>query len=596
MIAATRLIVLLILVVPRFVPAAQAAGTGPQSVLVIYGEAGPVPAIASFDQGIKATLNSGSTGSLRIYTESLDSSWVTDPRSEQALAELLARKYAGRKFDLVVPCLDSAIRFTLRHRATLFLGVPVVFCGASPAIREAALASDVTGVAMLFDWGATVDLALRLHPNTERVVYVGGASRIARDYEAEARQAFTRFVPPDAATDRESFLAAGVRSIVLVPLAAGDEIIGVLSLDTVWSERRWSEELIGRLPLVAEILADGLARMRADSVLRESEQRFQLMAESAPVLIWMAGADARRTYFNRRWLDFTGRGLEQELGDGWTEGIHPDDRRSCLDGYVRAFAARQDFTLEYRLRGADGSYRWVLDHGAPRIEPRGSFRGYVGSCVDTTDLKATQQALLDSNGLQRAVFASLQGRLAAINREGIIVAANEMWMHWARDHDPDLAIGVSYLDVCRKAAATGDPVATSVLEAIESVLKGRTSRASLEYRSTEPGGDCWFEMTVEPLQQSEGGAIVSHVDVTRRRRAEDDARHQRDELAHVLRATTMGELAGALAHEINQPLAAILTNARAAGRTLADPGRDPEDLSETLADIAQDAKRAAEII
>jgi PAS domain S-box-containing protein len=403
-------------------------------------------------------------------------------------------------------------------------------------------------------------------------------------------------LPPAAVPDREGLLAAGVRSIVLVPLTAGDESLGVLSLETVGSERAWPEGLVGRLPLLREIFVEVLARRHAESVLRESEQRFRLLAEAAPVMIWMSGPDALCTYFNRRWLDFTGRRLEQELGDGWTKGVHPDDLDGCLDGYWRAFAAQEEFTLEYRLRGADGRYRWVLDHGTPRTEANGRFRGYIGSCVDTTDLKAAQQALLESTRLQRAVFASLQGRLAALDRDGVIVAVNEMWTRFARDHAMDLAIGVNYLDVCRKEAAAGSVQAPAVLDAVESVLGKRSPRATLEYPWAGRDGECWFEMRVEPLQRAEGGAIVLHVDVTRRRRAEDDARRQRDELAHVLRTATMGELAGALAHEINQPLAAILTNAQAARRTLAGPSRDPVEMQEILTDIGADAKRAAEII
>ena len=171
----------------------EASWANPRSVLLIYGEAGPVPAIASFDRGIKSALVSDSTAPLRFYTESLDSSWQNDARYEEALAKFLVHKYAGRTFDVIVPCLDSAIQFTLQRRETLFPGVPVVFCGASPTIQETALPSDVTGVTMRFDWGATVDLALRLHPDTDRIVYVGGVSGAARAYEADARRAFSKF-------------------------------------------------------------------------------------------------------------------------------------------------------------------------------------------------------------------------------------------------------------------------------------------------------------------------------------------------------------------------------------------------------------------
>jgi signal transduction histidine kinase len=153
---------------------------------------------------------------------------------------------------------------------------------------------------------------------------------------------------------------------------------------------------------------------------------------------------------------------------------------------------------------------------------------------------------------------------------------------------------LNYLDVGRKAAGAGEPHAAAMLDAIESVLQERTSRALIEYSWCD--GDRWFEMAVEPFQRPEGGAIVLHVDVTRRRLAEDEARRQRDELAHVLRSATMGELAGALAHEINQPLAAILTNAQTARQIADSSGHGPDDLQATLADIGNDAKRAADII
>ena len=188
-----RLTVLLVLIASVLMPFPEASGANPRSVLLIYGEAGPVPAIASFDRGIKSALLSDSTAPVRFYTESLDSSWQTDATYEDVLAKLLVHKYAGRKLDVIVPCLDSAIQFTLQRRETLFPGVPVVFCGASSAIQETELPPDVTGVAMRFDWGATDDLVLRLHPDTDRIVYVGGVSGAARAYEAEARRAFAKF-------------------------------------------------------------------------------------------------------------------------------------------------------------------------------------------------------------------------------------------------------------------------------------------------------------------------------------------------------------------------------------------------------------------
>jgi PAS domain S-box-containing protein len=115
---------------------------------------------------------------------------------------------------------------------------------------------------------------------------------------------------------------------------------------------------------------------------------FRASADDAPVMLWLAGPDNRCTFFNREWLEFTGRTLSQELGWGWLEGVHRDDRQTCIQRSRQAFKAREPFTLEYRLRRADGRYRWMLGHGSPRIDAGGVFRGYAGSCADITDRKA----------------------------------------------------------------------------------------------------------------------------------------------------------------------------------------------------------------
>ena len=214
------------------------------------------------------------------------------------------------------------------------------------------------------------------------------------------------------------------------------------------------------------VVLDISDRKRAEESLRESEARFRTMANSAPVMIWVSGVDQLCTFFNKGWLDFTGRTLEQEIGNGWLSEVHPEDMNRCIETYSERFHARQEFTMEYRLRRHDGEYRWLLDQGTPRFDGDGTFLGYIGSCIDISD----------------------------------------------------------------------------------------------------------------------------------RKRSESESIKHRDELAHVTRVSTMGELAASLAHELNQPLTAILSNAQAAQRFLSTKPSDVEEVREILEDIVGDNKRAGEVI
>jgi PAS domain S-box-containing protein len=127
--------------------------------------------------------------------------------------------------------------------------------------------------------------------------------------------------------------------------------------------------------------------------LRETDVRFQIMADTSPVLLWMSGTDGLCNFFNQRWLEFTGRTLEMELGNGWAEGVHHEDFQRCMDTYLDAFVAHRAFRMEYRLRRADGRYRWLLDTGVPRFAPSGTFAGFIGSCIDITDSKLARDEL-----------------------------------------------------------------------------------------------------------------------------------------------------------------------------------------------------------
>jgi PAS domain S-box-containing protein len=139
-------------------------------------------------------------------------------------------------------------------------------------------------------------------------------------------------------------------------------------------------------------------RKQAEAAVRESEERFRLLANSAPVLIWTSRTDKLCDYVNRTWLDFTGRTLDEELGDAWAKGIHTEDVKSALDIYTSAFDRREPFKMEYRLRRYDGEYRWMVDRGVPRFNTDGSFAGYVGSCSDITERRLAADALTTLSG------------------------------------------------------------------------------------------------------------------------------------------------------------------------------------------------------
>jgi PAS domain S-box-containing protein len=148
-----------------------------------------------------------------------------------------------------------------------------------------------------------------------------------------------------------------------------------------------SGAVVGLLGLFSDITG---RRLEVERV-RESEELFRNMASCAPVMLWMSDRDKLCYFFNQGWLDFTGRTMEQEVGDGWTEGVHPDDFQQCVETYRSAFDARRPFEMEHRLRRHDGEYRWILDRGTPRFGSHGEFMGYIGCAADITERKQVEE-------------------------------------------------------------------------------------------------------------------------------------------------------------------------------------------------------------
>jgi signal transduction histidine kinase/integral membrane sensor domain MASE1 len=214
--------------------------------------------------------------------------------------------------------------------------------------------------------------------------------------------------------------------------------------------------------------------------------------------------------------------------------------------------------------------------------------------------RQAEDALRTSETMKSAILASLTSMVAVLDREGRVIAVNRNTAQCTHGHgatwDAGIDMGVSYLDVCRHAAREGEPFAAEALGGIEEVLDGSRTGFSLAYPWSISGIERWFALSVVPLGRPEGGAVVSQTDITERKRAELEAQRSRQELAHFTRVSTIGELAASLAHELSQPLTAILTNAQAARRFLGATPPAIDELHGILSDIVDDDRRAGEVI
>ena len=332
-------------------------------------------------------------------------------------------------------------------------------------------------------------------------------------------------------------------------------------------------------------------RATGETELRESESRFRIVADAAPVLIWMAGVDKLCTFFNKPWLRFTGRSLEQEMGNGWAEGVHPDDLQKCLKIYSEAFDARKAFVMQYRLRRYDGEYRWISDQGVARYDARGNFAGYIGSCVDVTELLNKERALREFE--ERVVLAAQAAHLGVWEMD---TTTYELWMS-----DGARALFQFDSETRLDYAAVQDRVHPEDRALRDSAVKGAVetqSQFEIEYRVLLPDGTLrWIGSRGRCVTGENGTRLLGvSIDITPRKLAEADALRHREELGHMSRVAAMGELTASIAHELNQPLSGITSNASAGQRFIDRGDVDLRELRELLGDIVADGRRAGDVI
>jgi len=335
------------------------------------------------------------------------------------------------------------------------------------------------------------------------------------------------------------------------------------------------------------------------TVLKEVEAKIRLIINTVPGLLWTARPDGWVDFLNQRWLDYTGMTLEQGLGWAWQPGYHPDDLGNLLSKWRTAVAERKPLEVEARLRRFDGEYRWFLKRAFPLFDNAGNVLGWYGGNIDIHDLKEARVALEEALARIKKSEASLRTIIDTIpalawssEADGSVEFVNLRWSNYtgltteqARGWGWQAAIhaeDVVWLsDQRRITMASGKPFE----------LEARMRRYDGQYR--------WFMHRAEPLLDEHGRIVKwygTNTDIDDRKRAEEALRRAQAELTHITRITTMGELTASIAHEVNQPLTAVVNNANACLSLLPNGTPSLEEVREALTEILEDADRASAVI
>lgn len=490
----------------------------PKNILILYSFA--ERSLWEPVDDLKNSIRQRVSGPINFNVEYLESQRFEDSSYEKSLSETMARVYRKEKIDLVIVAAYPALAFAIRHRDEIFPEAPIIFSYVHASrFEQQKPPPGVTGVTVSIDIDGTVDLALRLHPDTANAAVVTGPSEFQRFWMNATRKAmllhpkvklvevngqpaeslasrlaslpphtavFFELVPlgssqpvqgvfeslaltgklfptycffrnycvgrggtigsyPDYAeqTERTSAIVARIFSgespdAIRIEHDSGTRVyadwrelqrwkiaesalppgsVVVFREPTVWE--KYEEYFIVGIALfvlqtllIISLLLERAQKRKAETLLRESEKRFRLMADSTPSLIWMCDESAKVTYLNEQYRVFTGEDSVAEFGVSWKKYVHPDDLHSVEEAVARALDAQKSFSKEYRLRRQDGTYRWMLDVASPRFNGDGLFTGFIGSAVDVTDQKLAEDALKRIGGKLIDVQEKERSRIA----------------------------------------------------------------------------------------------------------------------------------------------------------------------------------------